>query len=106
MSEEYYVGVPVSKRGLISLTSVAVALAVAGALSVHLAPQQSKLAVSVDAHGNYVLGESGSPALISGVAAKIDGAWVRSADYPKHAIKQETVEGYAGTAEQWTVSFS
>ena len=60
------------------------------ALASDLAAQQNRMAVSVDAHGRYVLGASDAPTLVSGVAAEIDGRWVHSNDYPQHAIEESS----------------
>ncbi|MFP5226431.1 MAG: alpha-galactosidase [Acidobacteriota bacterium] len=60
----------------------------------------------MNARGEYVLGAPDHPVLVSGVAAKIDGQWLRSADYPKHDVEKSTAEGFWGTAEQWRVVFS
>ena len=58
--------------------------------AVTLPSQQQGLAVSVDARGHYSIGSTadGSPVLASGVAAKIGNKWVRSDDYPHHAINR------------------
>jgi hypothetical protein len=76
--------------------------------AIHLPAQQTGLAVSVDARGHYSLGSTaeGSAVLASGVAAKIDNKWVRSDDYPHHAIERTRADGYLGSAEEWTVEFS
>src|SRR6185312_16167820 len=66
------------------------------------------LAVSIDAHGDYAIGLTGAahPVLVSGVAAQVGGAWLRSADYPHHAVKTATAQGILGSARQWVVTFS
>jgi len=64
------------------------------------------MAVSIDARGDYMIGAPASPVLVSGVAARINGQWVHSADYPKHNVEKATVDGYAGPAAQWRVTFS
>jgi alpha-galactosidase len=66
------------------------------------------LAVSIDAHGDYAIGLTGAahPVLISGVAAQVGGAWLRSADYPHHTVKTATAQGIRGSARQWVVTFS
>ena len=76
--------------------------------AVTLPSQQQGLAVSVDARGHYSIGSTadGSPVLASGVAAKIGNKWVRSDDYPHHAINRTSGDGYLGAAEQWQVEFS
>jgi alpha-galactosidase len=81
-------------------------LLVAGA-ALHAAAQQS-LMVAVNDSGQYAVALAGaaSPVLVSGVAAEVNGAWIRSADYPHHAIEKSSVQGYLGVAQQWTVTFS
>jgi hypothetical protein len=76
--------------------------------AVTLPSQQQGLAVSVDTRGHYSIGSraDGSPVLASGVAAKIGNKWVRSDDYPHHAIKRTSSDGDLGAAEQWQVEFS
>ncbi len=68
----------------------------------------NELAVSVDARGNYAIALMGAthPALISGVAAEVDGSWLRSADYPWHAVETTPAQGILGPARQWVVTFS
>ena len=92
-------------RKACTLSPVPVLAGVLG-LACSLAAQQKPLEVSIDTHGAYVIGAPDKPTLVSGVAAKIDGQWVHSADYPKHAIEKTSADGYAGPAEQWRVTFS
>lgn len=68
--------------------------------------QPNTLAVSVDAQGAYTVGSYDHPILVSGVAAKINGQWVHSADYPHRDVEKSTTDGYAGPAEQLQVTFS
>ena len=68
--------------------------------------QQKRMAVSVDSYGNYSIGSSQAAALVSGVAAQVDGQWLRSGDYPHHEVSKTTADGYFGTADQWQVTFS
>ena len=75
-------------------------------LTCSLAAQNSAMPVSIDARGDYTIGAPTHPVLVSGVAAEVDGHWVRSADYPKHNVEKATVDGYAGSAVQWLVTFS
>jgi alpha-galactosidase len=72
------------------------------------ATRGKELEVSVDAHGNYAIGLTGTahPALISGIAAEINGTWLRSADYPRHAVATSSTKGILGPARQWVVTFS
>lgn len=84
-----------------TIGSIAVLFGVLG-FTCCLAGEQSPLTVSVDAHGAYILGAPDKPTLVSGVAAKIDGEWIHSTDYPKHAVENSVSDGYAGSAQQWT----
>ncbi len=58
--------------------------------------------------GSYTIGVSGSghPVLHAGVAVQLDGRWVQSKDYPRHAVKNSKVSDDLGTANAWTVTFS
>lgn len=67
------------------------------------------LQVKIDpVDGSYTIGASGSdPAVLKAdVAIQLDSRWLRSRDYPKHAITKSTVTDDLGTADQWTVTFS
>lgn len=92
-------------RTACGVSSVPVLVGVLG-LACSLAAQGKPLAVSIDARGAYVLGAPDAPTLVSGVAAKIDGQWVHSTDYPKHDVENSTADGYAGAARLWRVTFS
>ncbi len=83
-------------------------LAVLAPLALQAAAQESGLAVSVDEHGAYALRVPGAtaPVLVAGVAAQIDGQWIRSTDYPHHAMEKRSAEGYLGAADEWQVVFS
>src|SRR5665213_4010783 len=76
-----------------------------------LAAQDHKQALQVKvspADGNYSIGAPGldSPILRAGVAAQLDGQWLKSSSYPKHTIIKSTVPDDLGTANEWTVTFS
>ena len=47
-----------------------------------------------------------TPALQAGVAAEIDGKWLRSSDYPRHAVEQSQGEGSLGKANVWQLTYS
>jgi alpha-galactosidase len=66
------------------------------------------LAVSIDEHGSYALPLPGAsaPVLTAGVAAEVNGRWIHSADYPRHAVEKRSAEGYLGAADEWQVVFS
>lgn len=70
--------------------------------------QQPSLGVAVKANGQYQIGEPGAaqPVLVAGIAAEIDGHWLWSAQYPKHAVQQSQVQGDFGAARQWQVTWS
>ena len=58
--------------------------------------------------GRYSIGLAGASdfALTTGVAAEVDGHWLRSTDYPKHAVQQSESQGELGAASEWTVTAS
>jgi alpha-galactosidase len=71
--------------------------------------QVKALQVRIDpADGSYIIGVSGAdqPVLHAGVAARINGSWLQSRDYPKHASEESSVSDDMGTAHEWTVTFS
>ncbi len=67
------------------------------------------LSISIDSSdGSYSIGAPGlyAPVLRAGIAAKVDGRWLQSEKYPKHAIAISQVQDEIGFAKQWEVSFS
>jgi alpha-galactosidase len=68
----------------------------------------SPLRVAVDARGVYSIAGSGAfqPTLVSTVAAKIDGRWLRTTDYPGCKAERSAATGYLGPAAVWQVSCS
>lgn len=70
--------------------------------------QQAGLHVAVHDDGTYSIGLPGSSAaaLVSGVAAEIDGRWLHAADYPAHSIRRSSAEGYLGPADEYQVTYS
>lgn len=71
--------------------------------------QHSALQVKVDpTDGKYSISipESGTVALRAGVGIKLDGHWLRAADYPRHQVKHSQVEGNLGQATEWQVTYS
>ena len=73
-----------------------------------LAAQTSGLQVQVNPNGRYSIGMQGGSrtALATDVAAQVNGRWLRSADYPKHAIQHTEAQGELGAATEWTVTAS
>src|SRR5438046_3139747 len=68
-----------------------------------------RLRVTVDgATGDYAIGQSGvaSDVLSATVAAKVDGPWLHSRDYPNHFITESAANDYLGMAHEWTVRHS
>jgi alpha-galactosidase len=66
------------------------------------------LLVSVDAHGTYRVGLKGTsaPTLVSGVAAQVDGRWLRASDYPSCRVARSAGQGPLGPATVWDVTCS
>ena len=67
------------------------------------------LQISVDsAAGAYTIAlpESKSYVLRAGVAAEVNGHWLRASDYPKHAVDHSQVSAYLGEATDWQVTYS
>ena len=75
--------------------------------SLALAAQPALLA-SVDSHGVYRIGLQGAsaPALVSNVAAQIDGRWLRASDYPECRVVRSAGQGILGAATVWDVTCS
>jgi hypothetical protein len=73
-----------------------------------LSAQTTRLAVSIDGHGRYSIAVPGQEkaVLVAGVAAKVDGQWLHSSDYPKHDVESGSAEGYWGKGQEWLVTFS
>ncbi len=71
--------------------------------------QTNALQVQIDpADGTYKLGTAGANAfaLHAGIAARVNGQWLQSKNYPKHATAETTVSDDLGTAHEWAVTFS
>lgn len=70
--------------------------------------QARTLVVSVNPNGQYSISQPGAAvfALTAGVAAEVDGRWLHSSDYPKHAVQSTAVQGYLGAADEWDVTWS
>ena len=70
--------------------------------------QTSGLRVQVAPDGRYSLGAPGGErfALTAGVAAQVDGRWLRAADYPHIAVHQTQTQTELGAAAVWEVTAS
>lgn len=65
------------------------------------------LHVAIAEDGRYSIGMADADAaLTAGVAAEINGRWLHSADYPKHATRQSEAHGELGAATEWQVTAS
>jgi alpha-galactosidase len=72
---------------------------------------EHSLQVNVDAqNGSYTIGAStkatGHAVLHAGIAVQLDGRWVKSDEYPRHAVTNSTVSDDLGQAKEWVVTFS
>ncbi|MDE2347563.1 MAG: alpha-galactosidase [Gammaproteobacteria bacterium] len=67
---------------------------------------EPSLSVSVNARGDYAIGAAGgrAAALVAGVAAEVDGRWLRAHDYPRCALARHAGAGELGAATVWTVN--
>jgi alpha-galactosidase len=80
-----------------------------GWLSVGILPANgAPLSIAVNARGEYSIGESGAgqPAIVSAVAAEVDGHWLRTTDYPRCQAARSQTQGYLGAATDWRVTCS
>lgn len=69
----------------------------------------SELNVKINpADGSYALATAGTAGSVlqGGVAAKVDGRWLQSKDYPHHAERDAHVVDDLGSVEESTVTFS
>ena len=67
-----------------------------------------RLLITAREDGRYSIAVVGNPVpvLQAGAAVKINGAWLRVADYPKHRISKNASAGGLGPAEDWTIIYS
>src|SRR5690348_18248989 len=105
--KKYYIcacagGQPSRRAGLAGRAGLA-ALALGSLLSMrayHAHAQAAPLRVAVTAHGVYSIGEASAttPAIVSAVAAEVDGRSVRTTDYPRCDLVRAQTQGYRGQA--------
>ena len=81
-----------------------VCVAVALATAENSRPQNEQLLIGANAqNGGYTLRQQNGPAqLTAGVAAKVNGRWLHSSDYPKHLV----VSSIVGRGEGLTITNS
>ena len=98
----------VNAKQRVGAWAAGVLLAGAVAWPVALTAQTQGLRVQVNPDGRYSVSMSGSShtALLTGVAAQVDGRWLHSGDYSKHTIRQTEAQGELGAATEWTVTDS
>lgn len=84
------------------------AMCVLGFSGLSIGARAQRLKTTVLADGSYSVTLAGQehPVLIAGVAARIDGRWVRAMEYPRHTVQQHLVQGCLGPAAEWQVTFS
>lgn len=58
--------------------------------------------------GSYTIRTHGRlpPVLTANFAVRVDGKWLRAADFPKHAASRAEVTGILGKAAEWTITYS
>jgi alpha-galactosidase len=69
-----------------------------GGLQVGLNPADGKYTIATPGARSYVLR--------AGVAAEVDGRWLRAADYPKHTVEHSQGKGELGDATDWQMTYS
>ena len=84
------------------------ALAVCVFLALPAAAQSGGLRVAIGADGRYSIGgpDATGSVLTTGVAAEVNGQWLHSSDYPKHAVVAREIQGDLGEAREWLVTFT
>jgi len=89
-----------------------VALSTALALSMQAqtpstAPGHLRIKAS-EADGQYSVAIAGAaePILRAGAAVKINGAWLRASNYPRHTVSQQAASGELGPAKDWTIVYT
>jgi alpha-galactosidase len=50
--------------------------------------------------------ESNGAVLRSSISAEVDGSWLSISSYPRHEVRESSVQSSLGPAHQWIVSFS
>jgi alpha-galactosidase len=82
-----------------------------------LAPLQAQVSVAEPKHllfkvndtdGQYSVSLPGTPEPIlrAGAAVKVNGAWLKTSDYPRHAVSQRSASGELGSTEDWTITYT
>lgn len=66
----------------------------------------TELGVKADDRGMYVLTYAGTDVVRSSVAAKVDGKWFNSTDYPRHSVTESTGVTSLGAAHIWELTSS
>lgn len=71
--------------------------------------KNAKVTVTIhDKDGSYSISNAGgaTPILHAGIAAQVDHRWIKSSEYPKHAITEKDFDDALGHGRQATVTFS
>src|ERR1700728_3093627 len=91
-----------NSRYLLSLLVLSAVIALSLPLS-----SQTRLQIDAnEADGHFSIGTAGARVLQAGAAVEVNGAWLRSSDYPKHTVEKGTSAGELGQAEEWTLTYT
>ena len=91
-----------NSRYLLSLLVLSAVIALSPPLS-----SQTRLQIEAnEADGHFSIGTAGARVLQAGAAVEVNGAWLRSSDYPKHTVEKGTSAGELGQAEEWTLTYT
>jgi alpha-galactosidase len=101
----------IRRRGVVPATCIASGVIAISCLlgTANVMAQSRGLKIQVvAADGTYAIGIAGRSESIlhAGVAAQVNGQWVRSKDYPKHATTESSVSDDMGNAHEWAITFS
>jgi len=98
-----------SRRNIHSLVSLLIGACSFTWVATNATAQSGQVKISVNAaDGSYSIGASGltNPVLRASVAAKINGKWLREADYSHFTVSKQTAEGELGLADEWILSYT
>jgi alpha-galactosidase len=76
------------------------------ALSLPLSGQTRLQIEANQADGHFSIGTGGAAILQAGAAVEVNGAWLKSSDYPKHTVEKGTSAGELGQTEEWTLIYT
>jgi alpha-galactosidase len=100
---------PRSRRSSCSLVSLLIGACSFACTATNASSQTGQLKISLNTtDGSYSVGASDltNPVLKATAAAKVNGRWLRAADYSHFAVSKQTPEGELGPAEEWIVRYT